>query len=579
MDFKQSAIFTALKGMIPEINPFLFWLDSYKASHKRFETSGISEVDSNFAVRFAHYMKEMLGEDFDDNFVVFGVQYMLLRLHYMAETGFFSRPKDEVIAEMRSVHKPYIGNEDFEHFEALHDLGYLPLEIKALPEGSVVPVGNSFFTIRNTHPDFEWLPNFLETGISTEMWKPLTVATVGRVIRNISNEAAIKTTGSTVGTEFQDHDFHVRGASGFESAAICGLAFLLSSCGTDNLPALWAAKTYYNTSVTDGLLAGSVPAGEHSVTTSGILAEVARAKAKGEVIDLIEAETRYARSVMVDKFPTGIVSFVGDSFDYWSFVTRVLPALKAEVMQRDGKFVVRGDSGNPVHVIAGYDIDVVDEQTIQDYDADWGNYWNALQSYLYDGSSEVINFDGTYYLLTTCAGELDDYVQIPSYEAHGTIECLWNIFGGTVNDLGYRSLDEHIGMIYGDGITPQRQKDILNRLERKGFNSLNIVFGIGSYTLNMLSRDHLGMAVKATNQVIEIDGVVLDQPIYKEPKTDSSKKSKRGLLRVDIVDGVIETLDMQTREQEKQGLLRTIYKNGEILVFENIFEIRERLWG
>lgn len=575
---KQTEIHNALteiNGFVPNINPFLFMTDSYKVSHIRFETGGISEMYSNFIARFCKYMQEMLGDAYDQKFVVFGIQYLIMRLHHMADKGFFSRDKKEVIDEMKAVHGAYIGNEDFAHFEALHDLGYLPIEVKALPEGTVAPVGNAFLTIRNTLPEFEWLPNYLESGISTELWKPLTVATVARTIRQISNKFAIETTGSTDGVEFQNHDFHVRGASGFESAGICGLAFLLSSCGTDNLPALWTADKFYQTKVTDGLLAGSVPAGEHSVTTSGILAEVARNKA----IDLVDAEYLYARSVAVDKFPTGIVSFVADSFDYWTFVTRILPHLKDDLMARDGKFVVRGDSGNPVHVIAGYRIYKCDDQEIADFDGDFENMWNALQSYLYDGESEVINFGGLYYLLQLEGGELTGFEEITSYEAIGTIECLWSIFGGTVNELGYRLLDSHIGMIYGDGITPQRQTEILQRLKEKGLASTNVVFGVGSYTLNMLSRDHLGMAIKATNQIIEIDGVKVDQPIYKDPKTDQAKKSKRGLLRVVEQNGELVTLDLQKREEEQQGLLQVVYRDGTITQLENIFEIRKRLWG
>lgn len=587
MNFKQSEILAALNGFVPQINPFLYLTDSYKVSHKKFETGGISEIYSNFTPRFAKHMQEMLGDHFDQNYVVFGVQYMMLRLHYMAQKGFFERPKQDVIEEMKNVHGAYIGNDEFEHFEKLHDLGYLPVEMKALPEGTVAPVGTPFFTIRNTHPDFEWLPNYLESGISTEVWKPLTVATVTRAIRSVTNFYADMTTGSLDGTEWQNHDFHVRGASGFESAAIDGVAFLLSSCGTDNLPALWAAKVFYGTSVTDGVIAGSVPAGEHSVTTSGILAEVERGvTTDGSKISLLEAEYNYARSVMLEKFPTGIVSYVSDSFDYWAFVTKILPALKDEVMSRDGKFVVRGDSGNPVHIIAGYVITEVDEQDQEDYENDFGNYWNALQAYLWDGE-EVIKFGDKYYLMKTTQPvntqdhpELDSFEEITSYEAHGTLECLWDTFGGTLNDLGFRVLDSHIGMIYGDGITPERQREILGRLWQKNFASTNIVFGVGSYTLNMLSRDHLGMAIKATNQVIEINGDLMDQPIYKDPKTDQSKRSARGLLSVVYdEDGKIVTKDLQTREEEQSGLLETIYKDGEILKFDNLIEIRERIWG
>lgn len=573
MEFKMNQIMQSIQGSVPVLNPFLYMTDFYKLSHIKFETDGVSEIYSNATARFDHYMREMLGSSYNGNFVVFGVQYMIQRLHYMAQKGFFERDKVEVINEMRETFQHTIGEIDLSHFEALHDLGYLPIEIKALAEGTVAPIGTPFFTIRNTHEHFEWLPNYLETGMSTEVWKPITVATIARCIRITTNKFAEETTGSIEGTEWQNHDFHVRGASGFESAGICGAAFLTSSCGTDNLASLWAAKKFYSTDVSDGLLAGSVPAGEHSVTTSGILTEIARSNAT----DLIDAEYLYARSVMVDKFPTGIVSYVADSFDYWTFVTHILPQLKNEVMSRDGKFVVRGDSGNPVHIIAGYEITVVDQVEMNDYNDDWDEYWNALQAYLYDGSTEVYNFGGKFYKV-----DMDEctYEEIKSYEAHGTIECLWDIFGGTVNDLGYRVLDSHIGMIYGDGITPQRQKEILQRLKAKKLASLNVVFGVGSYTLNLVSRDHLGIAIKATNQIVDVHGENLDQPIYKDPKTDSSKKSKRGLLSV-VLDNVgnLVTKELQTRLEERLGLLETVYLDGEITVYYNLFEIRDRIWG
>lgn len=608
MSDKLASILSGLDGSVPKLNPFLYIVDSYKVSHKRFETEGVTEICSNFTARFDKYMQELLGPYYSRDFVVFGVQYAILRLAYMANEGFFLRNKSEVLEEMRSVHGPYIQNEDFEHFGKLHDLGYLPIEIKALPEGTIAPIATPFLVIRNTHPEFEWLPNFLEPLLSVDIWKPLTVATVGYTIRKITNEFALKTTGSLAGTEFQLHDFHVRGASGFESAAIDGAAFLLSSCGTDNIPALWAANKFYGTKVTDGFLAASVPAGEHSVTTSGILAEVARAKAKGEKISLVEGERRYALSVLKDKFPSGIVSYVADSFDYWNFVEKVLPSLKDEIMSRDGKFVVRGDSGDPVAVIAGFDesgvldLDRVQEEELAEVLFDEARDRLADETphgehgddectieFWHHGvlkSAEISGFqwnrhDKQYYYLDTFFSDVT--VKISEVERtavrKGTIETLWEIFGGTVNEQGYKVLDSHIGMIYGDGITPQRQFEILKRLEAKGFASLNVVFGVGSYTLNYLSRDHLGMAIKATNQLIEIDGVVVDQPIYKEPKTDASKKSLRGLIRVDRdADGRIVTKDKQSREQFEGGLLEVVYSNGVMLKADDIFTIRDRIW-
>jgi Nicotinic acid phosphoribosyltransferase len=605
---KQNEIFRSLKGHVPVINPFLYGTDSYKMSHIKMQTEGVKEIYSNFTPRFSKYLKDMLGDKFDNKYVVFGLQWMMLRLHMMAQEGFFNRPKDEVIAEMKEVLTPYIGNDKYDHFEALHDLGYLPIVVKTLDEGTIAPVGVPFLTIRNSVLGFEWLPNFLETIISTDLWKQLTIATVAHIFRKITNEFALETTGSIEGTEWQNHDFHVRGASGFESAAIDGVAFLLSSCGTDNIPALWAADKFYQSSNKQGLLAGSVPAGEHSVTTSGILAEVERAALDGEDLTKEQAEYFYARKIMMERFPTGIVSYVADSYDYWNFIGKILPSLKNEVMSRDGKFVVRGDSGNPVDVICGVveDYEVIEADNEEEfleaaYEIIHDNLQDVTPHGEYGGDDHDMNFswngriynvsfsgfqwnryDKQYYYLDTYRSDVTHKMtEIKrNIEHKGTIEALWDIFGGHVNDKGYKVLDSHIGMIYGDGITVERQIEILTRLKNKGFASTNIVFGVGSYSLNMVSRDHLGMAIKATNQVLELDnGIVLDQPIYKDPKTDTSKKSAHGLISVhEDENGELYFKDKQNRKEEKTGLLNVLYMNGQFQKLTNIFEIREKMW-
>lgn len=573
----MSNVIALSEKFVPAINPMLYWTDSYKISHIQFETEGVKEIYSNFTPRFDKYLREMIGPEYDRKVVVFGIQWVVLRLKHMLDKGFFSQPKEQVLQEMKDELGPYINQTKYDQFAALHDLGYLPVVIKALDEGTVIPIGTPFFTIRNTHPDFEWLPNYLETGISTDLWKQLTIATIARVYRQISNRFALKTTGSILGTEFQNHDFHSRGASGFESCGITGAAFLTSSCGTDNLAALWASRNFYASTNGDGLLAGSVPAGEHSVTTSGILTEQERWNefTNFNPISKSEAELLYAKKMLTERFPTGIFSYVADSYDYWAFVTEILPKLKDVIMQREGKFVIRGDSGNPVHIIAGYRIFDADGQIHESYKG-LDEMELAARLYRTNSGYEVIKKRGKYYkYLNTDFGGL---MEIPEHEALGTIEMLYRIFGGQVNEHGYRVLDSHIGMIYGDGITIQRSREILARLEEKQFASLNIVFGVGSYSLGMVSRDHLGMAIKATNTIVDINGKDVDKPIYKDPKTDSTKKSAKGLISVYEVDGEIVFEDECTREQEEQGLLTPVFKDGEIVKTTTIFEIRDRIW-
>jgi nicotinamide phosphoribosyltransferase len=154
------------------------------------------------------------------------------------------------------------------------------------------------------------------------------------------------------------------------------------------------------------------------------------------------------------------------------------------------------------------------------------------------------------------------------------VEVLWNIFGGTINEKGYKTLNQSVGLIYGDSITPQRADDILRRLKAKGFASDNVVFGIGSYTYQYLTRDTLGFAMKATY------GVVAGKPveIVKNPITDNgTKKSAKGLLRVEYQDGEFVLYDRQTSEQEVLGELRVIYENGEFYNPISLVEIREAL--
>lgn len=563
------------------INP-IFHTDSYKLSHKKMTSDGVETIYSNYTPRFDKYMRSRY-KTFDGGIVWFGMQYALRKiLDEIWNDNFFKKPKDEVIAEAKRFLVPYIGMEDLSHFEDLHDLGYLPLEIKALPEGSVITAGIPCFTITNTHKDYQWLPNYLESILSTELWKPMTSATIGRTFRNLVNKFAMETEGNLDNTDYQIHDFSLRGQSGVESAAAVGGGFLLNTKGTDNVPALAFVEHYYDSPFSDTFnIANSVPAGEHSVTTLGIQLHAKRFKniASLQYEDLTEAdylrygEIEYVKEV-AKKFDTGIVSYVADSYDYFSFLDKVLPAVKDELMERDGKFVVRGDSGDPVEIIAGVKIHDFTSSDSFNIAATTAAYAGIDVDNIEDGQNFTIyKFKDKIYrveshVTTDEYGLLDsvDILRVEPYtlttQEKGTIERLWDIFGGTVNELGYKVLDSHIGMIYGDGITEQRAVEILTRLKDKGFASTNIVFGIGSYTLNMLSRDDLGTAIKATSAVVNGERVA----IYKEPKTDTSKKSARGLLCVthNMFSGY-ELEDDVSVASSNTGLLKTVWKDGKFI--------------
>ena len=341
------------------LNPALF-TDSYKLSHHGMEPANTEYIYHNGTPRSNKYFKKSY-PNHDGKSVVFGLSIFLQ--HFLIDAwnvGFFNRPKDEVLEEMSEILYPYIGMDKsaLTHFADLHDLGYLPLSIKALPEGSLVNPGIPVFTTINTHPAYSWLPNYIESVISSEIWKPMTVATTAREFRKLVDEYFDLTVSDQTFKLFSIHDFSYRGHSSHSSAASCGAAALLFSNGTDNVPGLVLARTLYKA---DQTTAGSVPASEHSVTTLGInyfankeytgkLGELV-AQLKAKMIELnIQDEYEKALGELVtmyvlltEKFPTGILSYVADSYDYWRVIEVILPILREVITSREGKFVIRPD--------------------------------------------------------------------------------------------------------------------------------------------------------------------------------------------------------------------------------------------
>jgi nicotinamide phosphoribosyltransferase len=498
---------------------------------------GTTLVYSNFTPRSVKYMDEKAKD-----IVVFGTQYTMRYIHELYRDEFFNKQKEEVIGEAKKYLSSYLGTDyDVTHFEKLHDLGYLPISVKSLKEGTICSQKIPILTIYNTNPDFYWLPNFLETLISSLLWKPLHSASISYGVKKILVKYAKVTDTNNIGfTDFQGHDFSFRGMQHPESAISSGLGFLVNFSGTDTIPSLKAASHYYNTEN----VAFSVPASEHAVMTS---------YGKENEIDAFKR--------IMEQFPTGIVSVVSDSFDLFKVITEYLPTLKDEILARDGKLVIRPDSGDPVDIICGTIKE--DTNTLQ------GNIEDAIVDNKKDG------LDGLY-----------------PYQK-GVIELLWDVFGGTVNEQGYKVLDPHIGAILGDGVTLERAEQICERLKQKGFASTNIVFGIGSYSMGYCTRDNQGSAVKAT--YVELTTLVGDsgigevglmnkqvtvgREIFKDPVTDDgTKKSATGLLWVDKnSEGEYILFDKVTWEGESRGFLKPIYKDGVFYNQTTLTEIRNRL--
>ncbi|MFT5214461.1 MAG: nicotinamide phosphoribosyltransferase [Patiriisocius sp.] len=479
----------------------LLLTDGYKTGHHQQYPKGTEEVYSNWTPRSNKYAPKGC-----DKVVSFGQQYVVKWLHDYFDDNFFSKNKEEICNEIKEELSLYLGTEyDVSHYEKLYDLQYLPIKVKSLLEGVEVPIRVPMLTVVNTHKDFYWVTNFLETILSTMLWQPMTSATIAILYKRIFKKWALLTDSENVGfIDFQGHDFSMRGMGGLQSALSSGMGHASVFLGSDTLPVISGLRKYYNAK---GFVVGSVNATEHSVMCAGT---------KDDEIGTFKE--------LMKTYPTGILSVVSDTWDLWKVLTVYLPKLKEEVLSRDGKLVIRPDSGDPVDIICG----------------------------------ENRGIDGI------------------TPQEKGVVELLWDIFGGTINKEGFKVLNQHIGAIYGDSITTERAEQICQRLHDKGFASTNVVLGIGSFTYQFNTRDTFGFAMKATSVVVNGER----REIFKDPITDDGiKKSAKGLVKVDLVEGEYVLVDQISVLEEEQGELQIIYKNGEFLNQVSLEEIREQVNG
>lgn len=797
----------------------LFALDGYKLGHVFQYPQNTTQVYSNLTAR-----GKINDESPFNGTVFFGLQAYLYRLQDFFE-DFFAMPLDIVLHDYDEFCFRYLGSpaKSLSHIESLHRLQYLPLEIRALPEGTFVPYGVPMLTIYNTHPDHAWLVNALETSLSANLWQPITSATTAYYFRRQLEEFAADTGGSQEFIDFQGHDFSYRGMTGDLQAAASGAGHLLSFFGSDTIPAgffveynyyEWptilsvpacysedtelltnkgfvrfsdlttddlvaqyhpdgtvdfvAPTAYYadrytgpmsriysngkhryydvlvtpnhkivsrslkgdiklkeagvegqdqmpihtnNTMIVSGFGTGSVtaltpferfliafqadgslsqrphqytghrtgtvpirfslkkdrkadrlrdiladcdfefteskykngyysfrvqvplgftlsksldwidlkdkhstwaqefveelahwdgtrprphlisyasadgfsaeqvqavcaiagykshysehidPRGDrkpqHIVLISTDKNEVSAADPQREMVDydgtvycvsvptkmivvkhadrvLVCGNTEHSvmcvgtatdgefetfKRLITETYPSGIVSIVSDTFDLWEVLTDFMPRLKDTILARNGKVVIRPDSGDPVDIVCG-----------------------------------------------------DPSAAPGSPEYKGVLQLLAETFGTTTNAQGFKTLNPNVGVIYGDSITLARLKTFRKRMTNEGWASDNMVFGIGSYTYQYVTRDTHRMAVKSTAAVV--NGVQHD--IFKDPKTDHKKRSARGYLNV---TGTPENpvLEQQQSSPNLPGLLRTVFHEGEFLNHEEWSTVRNRL--
>lgn len=507
-----------------KLNP-LYRSDGYKPGHKAMLAPGTTKLYGTWIPRNLKHAPKGVKK-----ILSIGHQLCWKELNDAFVEFFFGVSEDEAMIFGKDM-SMYLGMEyNAEHFRDLYKLGYLPIKVKALPEGIETLPNIPHQTFINTVDGFGWLTLYLETPMSNLSWKIATAGTTALQYRRVTEEWVKKTDESNVALiPYLCHDFSSRGLSGDYDNIAVGLGHAASFRGSDSLITIPAARYYYN-EPSDEVVVNSVNASEHSVSTTKIFT----VGEKQMIIDWLK------------EIPNGIFSMVADTFSLWEFIEYLKdPEIKDLVINRKGKLVIRPDSGDPADIICGVGNDLHKKEGI-DYTVE---------------------------------------------ERKGVTELLADIFGYTINNQGYKVLPEYIGVIYGDSINLERQLDIYQRLAKKDFAATNIVLGIGSFTYQFVTRDTLGFAAKGAWFEIEDIQRIKDFPgtgyerikksysIYKDPITDDGgKKSLKGLQAVfQDESGEYVVKSECTQDEENTGLLQTIFEDGKFYNKTTFTEIRERI--
>lgn len=535
-------------------NPLIL-TDFYKVSHHAQYNEDIEYITSYYTPRMSRI--------YNVDKVVMALLQPFLEEYFIEsfQEQFFGKKKSELMKDYKYVLEQTIGikvaEDAFDRVSELYDLGYLPIKVSAIPEGTLVPVKVPMFEITNTHPRFAWVVNALETLMSTSLWHGMISATVGYQYRQIANKWYEKTVDNANPSSALG-DFSFRGQESVESGIKSSAGFLLSHTNTATLPAIPYLSHYYDAPLAE-VGKGAVST-EHSVMCSNYSID-------GD-------EETFMKKLITEIYPDGYVSIVADSYDYWGMIDYILPSLKKEIMKRDGTIGIRGDSGDPIEIVAGRPI--LETELYQGEPLTKGT----------DTDSYIYKAEDKYYLVSDDTFMEMDLEDMPS-EVIGTVAALYRDFGGTVNSKGYKVLDSHIKAVYGDGITQQRAEEIYKRLADKGFSAQNVTLGVGSFSMQAVenedgslspyTRDTFGVAIKATHGLMR-DGS--DIFILKDPITDTGnfKKSLQGLVDVRINEnGEMYAVDKLGIKDTRNTIMKTVFKDGVLLNKESLTTVRNRL--
>ena len=665
--------------------------DFYKFAHQGQYDPSINKLVSYGTPRGCR----LPGKDYVINFGIqsFCKEYLIEHFNQ----NFFSRSIESVTSELSDFLTNCFPGSDVSQtvnkISELHELGYIPISLRTIPEGSKVSLGCPNIEIVTTVPGFQWIGGFIESLISSYIWKPMICATVGHWYRETANKFFEMTADNwEPKARSSMSEFGFRGADTPEDGIHSGAAWLLSFDKTATCAAIPFVNEYYNMVFPDKIADVSEYFNKyleefgsektipefieknriwHSTSTKhkdtgedvtmlplgykefprwfipdeiwdncklsihGLMIRNNKSKAKVSLVPFSvgvvgkglistehsvmcsstqiymkeglsqkEAEKKYVKRLLTEIYPNSSFSMVSDSYDYWRMITEILTELKDNVMSHNGTLFVRGDSGDPVKIVAGY-VDVteyiggsrtMDALSSQDLPLAFidmeslskalgiSKYdYNFIQEYCY------ITIDNKFYRLgyNSDSASINISKELPKHEAYGTVSMLAEIFGTTLNSKGYAVLDPHIRAIYGDSITPKRQEMIYSILKYKGLSVENVALGAGSFsfhayqgedgTLYPYTRDTYQFAQKATYGKTE-DGS--DVMIYKDPKTDSDhfKKSMKGCCAIYFDhekkqyyldhDG----LTIEERDNDVDIQLLEVFNNG-VMKHEDTFDI------
>ena len=539
-----------------------------------------------------------------DKMVFFGLSNFIQK--YLVEdfnTTFFNRDFPSIKKEFEEVlrdgllYDEELVNKTLTKVSQLHTLGYLPIEINALPEGTLCPMGVPAIEIRSTHKDFAWVAQAIESLLSCSIWHPCISATIAHEYAKIASAAYTKTVDNG---NYKNGccDFSLRGQESYESALISGVAFLTSFNNCSTVEARELIRTIYSDKeVTDVF---GLTSTEHSVMCTDMA--------------IYNNEEHIIKKLLTDTYRNVNFSLVADSRDFWNVVTNILPSLREEIEAHNGFIGIRHDSDEPVHALCG--IKSINLNKILCGEPEVNNF-EDFESLVYEIVNDDLHFDEVEevyfeYKFKDIAyrGVFDIIPYVESYdhkgrewiayettflreertpEDKGMVESLYELFGGYTNSKGYKVMNPKLKAVYGDSITIPRAKEIYRRLEEKGFAANNVSLGVGSFSMECLeedgvlkpfTRDSFSIAVKATYCIYNDNGEEKEIFIYKDPKGCSGKKSLKGLCRV--VENYEEIKVVQELNQQQYDALKpaslfvNYFKDGNVNKY-SFKDIRSRM--